>query len=300
MALLWEELLALKNKILLLDGMSFLFRAFYASSWTGSIRQTKSGLYTNAVYGFTKMMLDYADLIQPTHLIVAWDVASRESLLRSQWYDGYKSNRVEPPAELIPQFSLVKEVTQAFSIPNIGLSGYEGDDILGTLSRRFAEEGHEVIICSGDYDNLQLVSDQVHVKILKNGGKHEHYCPQSLLEQKGITPAQVIDVKALQGDTSDCIPGCPGIGEKTAVKLIKEHGSLDDLYANLDSLTPKMRAKLVENKEQVYMSQKLATILSNVPVELVLEEASWQYDPLLVLEKMNELEFSKTMLARIG
>nr|WP_187351645.1 5'-3' exonuclease H3TH domain-containing protein [Brevibacillus laterosporus] len=292
--------MALKNKILLLDGMSFLFRAFYASSWTGSIRQTQSGLYTNAVYGFTKMMLDYADLIQPTHLIVAWDVASRESLLRSQWYSGYKSNRVEPPAELIPQFSLVKEVTQAFSIPNIGLSGYEGDDILGTLSRRFAEEGHDVIVCSGDYDSLQLVCDQVHVKILKNGGKHEHYCPETLLEQKGITPAQVIDVKALQGDTSDCIPGCPGIGEKTAVKLIKEHGSLDDLYANLDSLTPKMRAKLVENKEQVYMSQKLATILSDVPVDLVLEEASWQYDPLLVLEKMNELEFSKTMLARIG
>ncbi|GIO01850.1 5'-3' exonuclease H3TH domain-containing protein [Brevibacillus laterosporus] len=290
----------MKNKILLLDGMSFLFRAFYASSWTGSIRQTKSGLYTNAVYGFTKMMLDYADLIQPTHLIVAWDVASRESLLRSQWYDGYKSNRVEPPAELIPQFSLVKEVTQAFSIPNVGLSGYEGDDILGTLSKRFAEEGHEVIICSGDYDNLQLVCDQVHVKILKNGGKHEHYCPQSLLEQKGITSAQVIDVKALQGDTSDCIPGCPGIGEKTAVKLITEHGSLDNLYANLDSLTPKMRAKLTENKDQVYLSQKLATILSDAPVELMLEEASWEYDPVLVLEKMNELEFSKTMLARIG
>ncbi|WP_082890831.1 5'-3' exonuclease H3TH domain-containing protein [Brevibacillus sp. SKDU10] len=290
----------MKNKILLLDGMSFLFRAFYASSWTGSIRQTKSGLYTNAVYGFTKMMLDYADLIQPTHLIVAWDVASRESLLRSQWYDGYKSNRVEPPAELIPQFSLVKEVTQAFSIPNVGLSGYEGDDILGTLSKRFAEEGHEVIICSGDYDNLQLVCDQVHVKILKNGGKHEHYCPQSLLEQKGITSAQVIDVKALQGDTSDCIPGCPGIGEKTAVKLITEHGSLDNLYANLDSLTPKMRVKLTENKDQVYLSQKLATILSDAPVELMLEEASWEYDPVLVLEKMNELEFSKTMLARIG
>lgn len=290
----------MKNKILLLDGMSFLFRAFYASSWTGSIRQTKSGLYTNAVYGFTKMMLDYADLIQPTHLIVAWDVASRESLLRSQWYDGYKSNRVEPPAKLIPQFSLVKEVTQAFSIPNVGLSGYEGDDILGTLSKRFAEEGHEVIICSGDYDSLQLVCDQVHVKILKNGGKHEHYCPQSLLEQKGITSAQVIDVKALQGDTSDCIPGCPGIGEKTAVKLITEHGTLDNLYANVDSLTPKMRAKLTENKEQVYLSQKLATILSDAPVELMLEEASWEYDPVLVLEKMNELEFSKTMLARIG
>ncbi|MGG3871291.1 5'-3' exonuclease [Brevibacillus laterosporus] len=290
----------MKNKILLLDGMSFLFRAFYASSWTGSIRQTKSGLYTNAVYGFTKMMLDYADLIQPTHLIVAWDVASRESLLRSQWYDGYKSNRVEPPAELIPQFSLVKEITQAFSIPNVGLSGYEGDDILGTLSKRFAEEGHEVIICSGDYDSLQLVCDQVHVKILKNSGKHEHYCPQSLLEQKGITSAQVIDVKALQGDTSDCIPGCPGIGEKTAVKLITEHGTLDNLYANVDSLTPKMRAKLTENKEQVYLSQKLATILSDAPVELMLEEASWEYDPVLVLEKMNELEFSKTMLARIG
>jgi 5'-3' exonuclease len=288
------------HKILLIDGMSFLFRAFYASAWTGGIRQTSTGIYTNAVYGFTKMLLDYADLVRPTHLIVGWDVAARETLVRSQWYDGYKANRIEPPAELVPQFSLVKEMTEAFSIPNVGYPGYEGDDILGTLSRRFAKEGQQVVIATGDYDSLQLVSDQVHVKILKNGGKHEHYTPQSLLEIRGITPEQVVDVKALQGDASDCIPGCPGIGEKTALKLVIEHGSLDGIYANLDKCTPKMQQKLEEHRELVYLSKKLATIFCDVPVTLSLEEAEWVYDVKRVTEKFNELEFGRSLLSRVG
>ncbi|MGE5701717.1 MAG: 5'-3' exonuclease [Clostridia bacterium] len=288
------------QRILMIDGMSFLFRAYYASSWGGSIRQTSSGLYTNAVYGFTKMMLDYVDLVSPTHVIAAWDVASRETLLRSQWYDGYKSNRVEPPLELIPQFDLVKELTEAFGVPNVGCPGYEGDDILGTLSQRFSTAGHEVVIASGDYDSLQLVSEQVHVKILKNGGKHEHYTPASMLELRGYHPHQVVDIKALQGDTSDCIPGCPGVGEKTALKLIAEHGSLDQLYENLHLLTPKMRSKLEENREQVMISRKLATILCDVPVEVDFEDALWMYNTERVIAKCEELEFGNTMIRRVG
>jgi len=289
----------MNHKILLIDGMSFLFRAFYASSWTGSIRQTASGQYTNAVYGFTKMMLDYVDLVSPSHVAVAWDVAARESLIRTQWYDGYKSNRVAPPEELVPQFDLVKEVTAAFSVPNIGISGYEGDDVLGTLSKRFAADGHEVIVATGDYDSLQLVCEQVSVKILKNGGKHEHYTPASLLDIRGITAEQVVDVKALQGDPSDCIPGCPGIGEKTAVKLIREHGSLDELFSNLDHLTAKTKEKLENHKEQIYLSRKLATIFVDAPVDLELTDASWSYDQERVREKFDELEFGKTLLARL-
>ncbi|MET3289345.1 UNVERIFIED_CONTAM: 5'-3' exonuclease [Brevibacillus sp. OAP136] len=288
------------DRFLMIDGMSFLFRAYYASSWGGSIRQTTSGLYTNAVYGFTKMMLDYVDLVKPTHVVAAWDVASRETLLRTQWYDGYKSNRVEPPLELIPQFDLVKDVTAAFAVPNIGLPGYEGDDILGTLSTRIADAGHEVIIASGDYDSLQLVSDKVHVKILKNGGKHEHYTAENMHELRGIHPHQVVDFKALQGDASDCIPGCPGIGEKTAIKLIGEHGSLAGIYENLTALTPKMRAKLEEHREQVFISQKLATILRDVPVELNLDEARWQYDENTAIAKCEELEFGPTLIRRVG
>jgi len=290
----------LTHKILLIDGMSFLFRAFYASSWGGAIRQTSSGLYTNAVYGFTKMLLDYAEMVRPTHLIVGWDVAARETLVRSQWYDGYKSNRVDPPAELVPQFSLVKELTEAFDIPNVGHPGYEGDDILGTLSHRYAAEGHHVVIATGDYDSLQLVDERVSVKILKNGGKHEHYTPESLLATRGIMPQQVVDVKALQGDPSDCIPGCPGVGEKTALKLVQEHGSLDGLYANLDKCTAKLRAKLEEHKEQVYLSHRLATIIREVPVELEMEAAAWRYDRDRVTEKFNELEFGRSLLSRIS
>ncbi|TQK53427.1 5'-3' exonuclease [Brevibacillus sp. AG162] len=288
------------GKVLLIDGMSFLFRAFYGSAWGGAYRQTSTGVYTNAVYGFTKMMLDYAELTRPTHLVVGWDVASRESLVRSQWYDGYKSNRQAAPDELIPQFDLVKEVTDAFSVPNLGCPGYEGDDVLGTLSTRLSEEGHEVIIATGDYDSLQLISERVSVKILKNGGKHEHYDPASLLALRGISPEQVVDVKALMGDASDCIPGCPGIGEKTATKLITEHGDLDNLYVNLASCTPKMRSKLEENRDQVYLSRKLATIIRDVPVEYALEDAVWEYDRQLVQSKFDELEFGRTMAARVG
>ncbi|MDH4619578.1 MULTISPECIES: 5'-3' exonuclease H3TH domain-containing protein [Brevibacillus] len=288
-----------QSKILLIDGMSFLFRAFYASAWTGGYRQTADGVYTNAVYGFTKMMLDYADLVRPTHLVVGWDVASRESLVRSQWYDGYKSNRQAPPEELIPQFDLVKEVTDAFAVPNLGCPGFEGDDILGTLSTQLSLEGHQVVIASGDYDSLQLVSDAVSVKILKNGGKHEHYTPQSLLALRGIVPEQVVDVKALMGDTSDCIPGCPGIGEKTATKLITEHGNLDNLYINLTACTPKMRSKLEDHRDQVYLSQKLATIIRDVPIDYTLDAAKWEYDSAVVKEKFDELEFGRTLASRV-
>ncbi|KZE40874.1 5'-3' exonuclease [Brevibacillus parabrevis] len=288
------------GKVLLIDGMSFLFRAFYGSAWGGAYRQTSTGVYTNAVYGFTKMMLDYAELVRPTHLIVGWDVASRESLVRSQWFDGYKSNRTAPPDELIPQFDLVKDLTAAFSVPNIGCPGYEGDDVLGTLSTRLSDEGHEIVIATGDYDSLQLVDEKVSVKILKNGGKHEHYNPASLLALRGISPEQVVDVKALMGDTSDCIPGCPGIGEKTATKLITEHGNLDSLYENLTSCTPKMRSKLEEHRDQVYLSQKLATIIRDVPVEFSMEEAAWTYDSATVLDKFEELEFGRSLATRVG
>lgn len=288
------------GKVLLIDGMSFLFRAFYGSAWGGAYRQTTTGIYTNAVYGFTKMMLDYAELVRPTHLIVGWDVASRESLVRSKWFDGYKSNRTAPPDELIPQFDLVKELTAAFSVPNIGCPGYEGDDVLGTLSTRLSDEGHEIVIATGDYDSLQLVDEKVSVKILKNGGKHEHYNPASLLALRGISPEQVVDVKALMGDTSDCIPGCPGIGEKTATKLITEHGNLDNLYENLKNCTPKMRSKLEEHRDQVYLSQKLATIIRDVPVEFSMEEAAWTYDSSTVLGKFEELEFGRSLATRVG
>lgn len=288
------------GRILLIDGMSFLFRAFYASAWTGGYRQTSSGVYTNAVYGFTKMMLDYADLVRPTHLIVGWDVASRESLVRTQWYDGYKANRQAPPDELIPQFDLVKEVTDAFAVPNLGCPGYEGDDILGTISTQLAEEGYEIVIATGDYDGLQLVSERVSVKILKNGGKHEHYTPQSLLALRGISPEQVVDVKALMGDPSDCIPGCPGIGEKTATKLITEHGNLDNLYRNLAACTPKMRSKLEEHRELVYVSQKLATIIRDVPIQYSLDDAKWEFDPAVVKTKLEELEFGRSLLTRVS
>ncbi|QQE72676.1 5'-3' exonuclease [Brevibacillus composti] len=288
-----------RHKILLIDGMSFLFRAFYASAWTGGYRQTSQGVYTNAVYGFTKMMLDYIDLTRPSHVAVGWDVAARETLVRSQWYDGYKSNRAAPPEELIPQFDLVKEVTDAFSVPNLGCPGYEGDDVLGTLSTMLAEEGHQVVIATGDYDSLQLISGQVSVKVLKNGGKHEHYTPESLLATKGIKPEQVVDIKALMGDASDCIPGCPGIGEKTAHKLISEHQNLDNLYSRLDACTPKLREKLEQNRDQVYLSQKLATIIRDVPISYDHDEARWEYEDGRVREKLEELEFGRTLLSRI-
>lgn len=278
------------RRYLLVDGMAILFRAYFATSFTGKIRRTSSGIPVNGVHGFVRYFVDAIRTYQPTHVICCWDMGS--STFRTEEYSDYKGNRPEAPQDLVPQFDLVKEVVSSFSVPNIGLVGYEADDCMGTLAATLGKE-HEVIIVTGDHDMLQLVNEQVNVAIMKKGiGNYQLYTPQFLLEEKGLTPAQIIDVKGLMGDTADNYPGVKGIGEKTAYKLIQQFGSIDELLLNLDQISPTIKKKIEENLEMLHLSRKLATIHCEAPLEELDDEAcQWCIDRELVLNKFSELEF---------
>ena len=216
-----------KQKYLLVDGMAILFRAYFATSFTGKIRRTSQGVPVNGVHGFVRYFLDAIQTYKPTHVICCWDMGSKT--FRSEQYTEYKGNRPPAPEDLIPQFDLVKEVVSSFDVPNIGIEGYEADDCIGTLAKTLGQD-HEVIIVTGDHDMLQLIDESVYVAIMKKGiGNYQLYTIASLLEEKQLTPAQIIDVKGLMGDTADNYPGVKGIGEKTAHKLIQEFGSIDQL-----------------------------------------------------------------------
>jgi len=278
------------RRYLLVDGMAILFRAYFATSFTGKIRRTSSGIPVNGVHGFVRYFVDAISTYQPTHVICCWDMGS--STFRTEQFSDYKGNRPAAPEDLIPQFDLVKEVVSSFSVPNIGLVGYEADDCMGTLAATLGKE-HEVVIVTGDHDMLQLVNEQVNVAIMKKGiGNYQLYTPQFLLEEKGLTPAQIIDVKGLMGDTADNYPGVKGIGEKTAHKLIQQFGTIDELLINLDQISPTIKKKIEENLEMLHLSRKLATIHCEAPLEELDDEACrWCIDRELVLTKFNELEF---------
>ncbi len=228
------------NSVMLVDGMALLFRLFYASSFSGYIQKTSYGLPTNAVHGFVKYFWDAIRTFQPTHVVCCWDMGSKT--FRTQQFEAYKANRLAAPEELIPQFDLVKEVVESFGVPNVGLEGYEADDCIGTLAALYSGTGTGVMILSGDHDMLQLLSERVKVIIMKKGlSNYAVYDPDVLLVEKQLTPIQIIDLKGLMGDTADNYPGVKGIGEKTAVKLLQQYGSIDGIIENLSEL-PKASA----------------------------------------------------------
>ncbi len=230
-----------QHNVLLVDGMALLFRGFYATSFTGNFMVNSKGIPTNGIFGFLKYFLDAIATFQPSHVICCWDMGSKT--FRNELYAPYKANRGEPPVELIPQFDLIKEVMEAFDVPNVGTKGFEADDCIGTLARQYGKE-HQVTILTGDQDILQLVDDQVSVAIMKKGqGNYAVYKKDTFYQTKGISPYQVIEMKALMGDTSDNYPGVKGIGEKTALKLLAEFGSIEDILANLEKLSNGIRKK---------------------------------------------------------
>lgn len=279
-----------KQRYLLVDGMAILFRAYFATSFTGKIRRTSSGVPVNAVHGFVRYFLDAIQTYNPTHVICCWDMGSKT--FRSEQYSDYKGNRPEAPEDLIPQFDLVKEVVSSFSVPNIGIVGYEADDCMGTLARTLGQE-HEVVIVTGDHDMLQLVDESVYVAIMKKGiGNYQLYTLATLLEERGLTPAQVIDVKGLMGDTADNYPGVKGIGEKTAYKLIQQFGSIDQLLLSLDQVSATIRKKIEADLEMLHLSRKLATIHCEAPLD-ALDDAhcQWYFEKEQVIAKFDELEF---------
>lgn len=282
------------NKLMLIDGNSLLHRAFYAMP----LLSTKDGQYTNAVYGFMNMFYSALQQVSPTHVAVAFD--RREPTFRHRAFSEYKAGRKETPAELGPQFSLLREVLEEMHVSTIDLAGYEADDLIGTLSRISDESGGECVILSGDKDNLQLVSPLTTVWITKKGiSQTEKYTPEHLMESMGLSPAQIIDLKALAGDSSDNIPGIAGVGEKTALRLIAEYGSVQQILDNAGNIKGKLGEKVAASKEIALLSKDLATINRQVPITFTLDDCIYQPLNTEALHKLfASLEF-KSLLAKL-
>jgi len=254
-------------KLLLLDGNSLANRAFYALQ----LFSTSDGVYTNAVYGFLTMLFKLLDEEKPEYIAVAFDKGRQT--FRTALYEEYKGTRKAPPDEFRPQLDLLREVLTALNIPWFRLDNYEADDLLGTLARQATEQGLETLIVTGDRDALQLVSDRVTVALTRKGiSETVRYDPATLKAELGITPAQVIELKALMGDTSDNIPGVPGVGEKTALKLLAQYGTVEGVYAHLDEVKGALQTKLRENRDKAELSRTLAAIALDAPVQLNPEE----------------------------
>lgn len=284
-----EDRLEKMNKLLLVDGMALLFRAFYATAMSGYYMINSKGEPTNGVHGFVRHLLTAVNHFNPSHIVCCWDMGS--STFRTELYSDYKGNRGEPPVELIPQFDLVKDVVASFDIPNIGLHGYEADDCIGTLANQFKSD-YEILILTGDQDILQLVDSHTKVVLLKNGyGNYEVYYTDFVIEKKGIKPDQMVDLKALMGDSSDNYPGVRGIGEKTAIKLLKQFVSIEGILENLEALTKGQRAKIEQDLDMLHLSRKLARIHCQVPVECPPDEAALSFNKVKILDKFRELEF---------
>lgn len=286
------------KKIVLIDGNSIMNRSFYGIMGSKMLT-TKDGKYTNAVYGFLAILFKIQEDINPEYMVVAFDL--KGPTVRHEMYEKYKANRKGMPEELAEQMPMIKEILKAMNIQIVEKQGYEGDDIIGTLSKYGEENDLQVVILSGDRDNFQLASDKTTIRIPRTKmGKTEteDYNREKVLEEYGLEPIQLIDVKALQGDSSDNIPGVPGIGEKTALSLIQKYSSLENLYneveAGTDSLKGKQRENIVENKELAFLSQELGKINRDVPVEKDLElfkVEEWNKEK--VLEIFKELNFNR-------
>lgn len=279
-----------RESILLVDGMALMFRAYYASAATGYIRRTKAGLPTNAVYGFMRYFWDAVQKFSPSHIACCWDLGSKT--FRTEQFAAYKGNRSEAPDELIPQFSIIRDVMESLGIPNISSPGYEADDCIGTLAARFSPE-MEVLILTGDHDMLQLVNERTSVIIMKKGhGNYMVYTPETLMEEKQLAPRQIIDLKGLMGDTSDNYPGVRGIGEKTALKLVQEHGSVEGILANLDALSKSVRTKIENDLDMLHLSRRLAEIRCDVELACGVDECRFVMNAASVASKFEELEMS--------
>ncbi|MDP4143846.1 MAG: DNA polymerase I [Bacillota bacterium] len=255
------------ERLLILDGNSLMNRAFYAlPPLTNS-----EGIHTNAVYGFTNMLLKMKEELNPDYVVTTFD--RKAPTFRHVQYEEYKAGRKKMPPELAEQFPVVKELLDKLSINIFEIDGFEADDLIGTLSVFAEEKGIEVYIVTGDRDALQLATDNVKVVINKKGmTEKEIYDKKRMIEEFGVTPQQFIDVKGLMGDKSDNIPGVPGVGEKTAYKLIQEYGSLENVLQNIEKVNgKKIKENLMEYSEQAVFSKKLATIMTNVPVEIDLD-----------------------------
>ena len=275
------------DKIILLDGNSLSYRAFYAMP----ALQNKSGLYTNSVYGFTLMLERMLEDIKPKYALVAFDKGKQT--FRHKTYQDYKGTRDKTPSELVEQFGYVRELLDSYGIKYEEHFDYEADDIIGSYAKLAEKAGLEVIIISGDKDLTQLASDNITIYYTKRGVTEvDHYTPEFINEKYGLSPEQIIDMKGLMGDKSDNIPGIAGIGEKTAIKLLAEYKTVENVLDNIDNISgKKLKERLAEGKEDALLSKELATIFTEVPVENKLEDLTFSENRSKKKELFEKLEF---------
>ena len=261
------------KKVILVDGNNLVFRSYYATAYSGNIMKNSKGFPTNALYGFISMMNKILMEEKPEYIAVAFDVGKN---FRKEKYDFYKAGRMETPEELKMQMPVAREILDAMGIKHFELEPYEADDIIGTFAKMAEiDPDYDATIISSDRDLLQLISNQVDVKLLKSKD-YIKYNPETFFEDYGIEPIKVIDLKALSGDTSDNIPGVKGVGEKTAIKLLQEYGSLEGIYENILNIPGKLKEKLVNDKDKAFVSKELATIYKDVPLNVTFDSIKYQ------------------------
>ena len=286
------------NRLLIIDGNSIMNRAFYGIM-SSKMLTTPEGMYTNAIYGFLAILFKELEDLKPEYIAVAFDLKAPTH--RHKMFDGYKATRHGMPEELAEQMPVIKEILRDMNITIIEKEGFEADDILGTMSKNAENAGINTTILSGDRDTFQLASDRIIIRIPRTkAGKTEEddYDKEKIKETYGVEPKQLIQVKGLMGDTSDNIPGVPGVGEKTALKLIQEYGSISKLYEALESgnstVKGALKEKLTNNKELAYMSETLGRILLDAPLDVTIEELKVQpWDNEKVTKKFKELRFNR-------
>ncbi len=280
-----------ENKLVLIDGHALAYRMYFALNNPGF--QTSSGEPTNATYGFTRQIFDLIFApTPPAYFAVSFDVGRT---FRDDWFEAYKGTREKMPDELALQINRIKEVVQALNIPIMELDGYEADDVLGTIARQAKPLGVPVHILTGDRDLLQLVDDNTTIELPKGRYDREpqiYNSVESVVAKMGVRPDQIVDYKALEGDASDNIPGVKGVGKKTATTLLGQYDTLDAIYENLEEIKPRFSNKLRDDKDNAYLSQKLARIVTDAPITLDIEACrSHDIDPAPVMALLRELEF---------
>ncbi|QVK17196.1 DNA polymerase I [Mycoplasmatota bacterium] len=280
------------KKLILIDGNSLLYRAYYATAYSGSLMKNSKGLPTNAIYAFSVMMMNILDNYQFSHILVAFDAG--KTTFRHKEYKEYKGGRKPTPSELLQQIPIAKQLLDVLNVNRYELELYEADDIIGTLSNKAqTSDFDEIEIISSDKDLLQLITNKTHISFTHKGlTETEVYTIDHLQEVYGLSPSQITDLKGLMGDASDNIPGVPGVGQKTAIKLLSEYDTVENLLNHIDDLKGKLKEKIENNKELALLSKRIATINLDAPIEVSLEDTIYKnYDVKNLIDFYQSVEF---------
>ena len=276
------------KKVILVDGNNLLFRSYYATAYTGNIMKNSKGFPTNGLYGLVNMLNKIIKEENPEYMIVAFD---KGKTFRHEKYKEYKDGRNATPDELKIQFKVAKELVPLMGIKCFEIDNYEADDIIGTYSKMIEKDNNFIgTIVSSDKDLLQLISDQIDVKLLKQKD-YIRMDKKTFEENYGIEPINMIDLKGLMGDSSDNIPGVKGVGEKTALKLLQQYTTLENVYENINNIKGSLYNKLLDGKQSAFMSKDIATIYNEVPVEYSLEDLKYEGPSEKLIDKYKELSY---------